>query len=114
MEAAIAFMVVIAPLCNSPSGMYVLMGFSVKMCVGRQIFHQVAPFCQVTVLRFSDIHKINDICWVCKSRTVEAANWPVKMENLTRCWEVCIFTGWREKIHWVCYRGLCCFILLVR
>ena len=57
MEAAITFMVVITPLCNSPSGMHVLIGFSVKMSAGRQIFHQVGPFCQVAVLRFSDIHK---------------------------------------------------------
>ena len=57
MQAAITFMVVITPLCNSPSGMYILIGFSLKTSVGPQIFHQVAPFCQVAVLRFSDIHK---------------------------------------------------------
>ena len=56
-EAAISFMVVITPLCNSPSGMYILIWFSVKTSVGRQIFHEVGPFCQVALLRFSDIHK---------------------------------------------------------
>ena len=54
MEAAITFMVVITPLCNSPSGTYILVGFSVKTSAGRQIFHQVTLFCQVAVLRFSD------------------------------------------------------------
>ena len=43
MEAAITFMVVITPLCYSPGGMYILIGFSVKTLAGRQIFHQV-PF----------------------------------------------------------------------
>ena len=57
MEAAITFMVVITPVCNSPSGMHILIGFSVKTLAGRHIFHQVGPFCQVAVFRFSDIHK---------------------------------------------------------
>ena len=84
MEAAITFMVVITPLCNSPSGKYILIGVSVKTSAGRQIFHQVTLFCQVAVLRFS--HR-NDIYWVCKCHTGGAANWPGKMENLTRFWE---------------------------
>ena len=75
MEAAITF---------SPSGMYILIGFSVKTSAGRQIFDQVTPFCQVVFLRFSDT---NDVCWVCKSRTGEATNWPGKVKKLTRCWE---------------------------
>ena len=57
MEAAITFMVVITPICNSPSGKYILIGVSVKTSAGRQIFHQAALFCQVAVLRFSDIDK---------------------------------------------------------
>ena len=57
MEAAVTFMVVITPLCNSPSGVYVLIGFSVKTSAGRQIFHQIATLCQVTVFRCSDIHR---------------------------------------------------------
>ena len=57
MQAAIAFMVVTTPLFNGPCGMYVPIGFSVKTSAGPQIFHQVAPFCQVAVLRFSDRHK---------------------------------------------------------
>ena len=58
MEAAITFRVVISSLCNSPSGMYILIGFSVKTSAGRQINLHVAPFYQVAVLRFSDIHKL--------------------------------------------------------
>ena len=58
MEAAITFMVVITPFCNSPSGMYILIGFSVKTSAGSQIFHHVAPFCQVAVLRISDMLKL--------------------------------------------------------
>ena len=57
MEATITFMVFTTPLCNSPSGMYVLIGFSVKTSAGRQIFRQAAPFCQVVVVCFSDVHK---------------------------------------------------------
>ena len=45
------------PLCNRPSGIYILAGFSEKTSPGRQIFHQVAPFYQVPVLPFSNIHK---------------------------------------------------------
>ena len=48
--------ITITPLCNSPSGMYILIGFSVKTSAGRQIIHKVASFCQLAVLRFSDIH----------------------------------------------------------
>ena len=50
-------------------------GFRKKTSPGRQIFHQVAPFCQVAMLPFSIT---NDICWVCESRTGEAINWPGK------------------------------------
>ena len=56
MEAAITFMVVNTPLCNSPSGMYILIEFPVKTSAGLQIIHQLASFCQVAVLRFSDIY----------------------------------------------------------
>ena len=34
-----------------------------------------------------DENDTNDICWVCKCHTGGAANWPGKMENLTRFWE---------------------------
>ena len=57
MEAAITFMVITTPLCDSPSGIYILIGFSVKTSADPQIFHQLAPSCQVAVLRFSDLHK---------------------------------------------------------
>ena len=57
MQAVITLMVVITSLCNIPSGMFVLIGFSVETSAGRQILHQVVPFCQVAVLGFSDIHK---------------------------------------------------------
>ena len=57
MEAAITFMVVITPLISSPSGMHILIGFSVKMSAGRQIIHQVASFSHLAVFRFSDMHK---------------------------------------------------------
>ena len=72
-------MVVITPLCNS--GMHVLVGFSAKTSAARQIFHHVASFGQVAVLRFSDT---NDICWVCwvrKSRTGKVTNWPGKLNE---------------------------------
>ena len=45
------------PLCNRPSGIYILAGFSEKTSPDRQIFHQVAPFYQVPVFPFSNIHK---------------------------------------------------------
>ena len=47
----------VALLCNRPSDIYSLTGFSEKVSLGRQIFHQVAPYYQVAVLPFSKIHK---------------------------------------------------------
>ena len=35
----------VALLCNRPSDIYSLSGFSEKVSLGRQIFHQVAPYC---------------------------------------------------------------------
>ena len=96
MEAAITFMVVITPLCNSPSGMYILVEFSVKTSAGRQIFHQV-PFSVRSLFCVFQTYT-NDICWVCKCHTGGAANWPGKMENLTRfCLGRVIFHWMKEK-----------------
>jgi len=64
------------PLCNRPSGIYMLTGFSKKTSLGRQIFHQVSPFCQVAILPFST-HKLP--IWEYKSRTGEVTNWPGKI-----------------------------------
>ena len=62
----------VALLCNRPSDIYSLTGFSEKVSLGRQIFHHVAPYYQVAVCLFQKY--TNDICWVCKSRTGEATN----------------------------------------
>ena len=46
------------PVCNRPSGTYILTGFEKKKSQGRQIFHQVASFCQVVrCFPYSNIHK---------------------------------------------------------
>ena len=45
------------PHCNRSSGIYILARLSEETSPGRQIFHQVASFCQVAVLPFSNIHK---------------------------------------------------------
>ena len=112
MEAAITFMVVITPICTSPSGKYILIGVSVKrQLVGK--FSTRLPFSVRSLFRVFQTYT-NDICWVCKCHSGGAANWPGEMENLTRFWEGWFFTGWRKKICWVCYRGVCCFILVVR
>ena len=57
------------PLCNWTSG--ILTRFSEKTSPSRQIFNQVAPFCQVAILPFLNT---NDIRWVCENRTGEATN----------------------------------------
>ena len=55
MEAAITFRAVITPLCNSPSGMYILIGFSVKTSAGRQIFHQLNTVVSIWLQKYARI-----------------------------------------------------------
>ena len=45
------------PLCNKPSGIYILSGFLKRTLICRQFFHHVAPFCGIAVSRSSKIHK---------------------------------------------------------
>ena len=91
MEAAITFMVVITPLCNSPSGMYYIS----HRVFGKNVSGSVnfRPGCRSLSGRcFAFFIHTNDICWVCKSHTGETANWPGKMKNLTWCWGRYIFS----------------------
>jgi len=52
----LVFCLYVTLLCNRPSGIYILTGFSEKTSPGRQIIYHGAPFCQVNVLPFSSIH----------------------------------------------------------
>ena len=45
------------PSVTDPSASIFSPGFRKRTSLGRQIFHQVASFCQVAVLPFSNIHK---------------------------------------------------------
>ena len=45
----------------------------------------------------------NEICWVCKSSTGEATNWPGKIKNFTRYREEGKKIRW-IGFHWVFYR----------
>ena len=70
------------PLCNRPSGIYVLIGFSEKR-------HRVGKFSAKLSLSVRSLFCLfktytNDIYWVCKTRTGEATNWPGKINNFTR------------------------------
>jgi len=52
----LVFCLYVTLLCNRPSGIYILTGFSEKTSPGRQIIYHGAPFCEVNVLPFSSIH----------------------------------------------------------
>ena len=65
--------------------------FLEKMSRGRQLFHQVSPFCNVALLPFSEIHKWYML--VRKSSTWGAINWPGKLKILPG--------SGRANLHWV-------------
>ena len=69
------------PHVTDPAASIFSLGFRKKTSPDRQIFHQVAPFCQDAVLTFS-----NDMRWECKSRTGEATYRPSKIQY-TKWWE---------------------------
>ena len=80
------------PLCNRPSGIYILTGFSVRLlfCLFQTYTH--------------------DMCWICKICTGEATNWPGKIKGFTRYRGRLNFHWLKRKInssrvHWLCYRG---------
>ena len=75
-----------------------------KTSLGRHIFHQVERFCQVAVLPFWNIQMI--YAGYMKVAPGKPHTGRVKLKIQPGTAGRLIFTGWREKIHWVCYRGV--------
>ena len=81
------------PLCNTVSTIFSL-GFRKK----KKKRHRVGKFSIRLPLSVRSLFCLfqtftNDICWVCKSPTEEATNWPDKIKNFTRYQ--------RLHCHWV-------------
>ena len=77
--------------------------FLEKTSPGRQIFHQVTPFCKVAVLSYSKIHKWYML--VRKSSTWEAINWPSKLKISPGTRKAKFLLGEGEKLTWSGFTG---------
>ena len=86
-------------------------GFRKKNITGSANFSPGCPFLSGRCFAFFK-HTQMSICWVCKSRTVEATNWPGKtliFHQVPRRLKFSLAEG--KKIHcagfhWVCHRGV--------
>ena len=94
------------PFGNRPNGIYILTGFSEKTSPGRQIFHQVAPFCQDAVLTFS-----NDMRWEYTGKSYwgshKPAGWSLRFHQIPGIGRL-NFHWVKGKIHWVGFHLVCC------